>query len=378
MSQLLRPTFVDINLDHLKKNLAFFSQSELSRHFLCPMVKANAYGHGDVQIVKSLESLGCKTFGVGLVEEGVHLREAGRALSEILVFGFIGKSAVSEMLNKKLTPVVSDWEQLETLADLAKDKVRLHIKLNTGMHRLGFEPSEMKKIMDFLQNHRQLQLVGACTHLMTAENLGENEESSYEQLYAFRKALEKIDTQGLLLHAYNTEGALRVMKNADLQREFPYGFRLGLGLYGLANTDSPGSQNLLPVMSLKSKVVSVQNVKKGQSVSYGGTWTAPKDAVVGVVPVGYADGIPTQLSNRGSVLIENQKYPIVGRVCMDYTLIDVTGIKTPLHKSVEFFSENISVHDVAKTASTISYDILTRISERVPRVFRDGMSKASK
>jgi alanine racemase len=336
------------------------------------MVKANAYGHGDIHIVKSLESLGCQRFGVGLVEEGVHLREAGRALSEILVFGFAGKNAISEMLQRKLTPVVSDWDQLETLSDLSRERVSIHLKLDTGMHRLGFPVAELEKVFEFAKSTKNLRVVGICTHLAAAENLGDEDGSSYAQLSLFKSALGKINPRGLLFHAYNTEGALRAMNSSELQKEFPYGLRPGLGLYGLADPGSPLSQNLLPVMSLKSKVVSVQKVKKGQSVSYGGTWTAPKDSVVGIVPVGYADGIPTQLSNRGFVLVEDSRLPIVGRVCMDYTLVDVTSLTTPIMKNVEFFGEHISAHEVANLVGTISYDILTRISERVPRVFSGG------
>lgn len=336
------------------------------------MVKANAYGHGDINIVKALESMGCKTFGVGLVEEGIHLREAGRALSDILVFGFIGKSAVKEMLRNKLTPVVSDWDQLEILSDEAKEQTRIHLKFDTGMHRLGFNPNEIEKIFEFVKNTKNLKPVGVCTHLMTAENLSAEDEDSYEQLTSFKNALQKVSLRGVTAHAYNTEGALQAIESPFFKKEFPYGFRLGLGLYGLAIPSSPGAQNLLPVMSLKSKVVSVQKIKKGQRVSYGGAWTAPKDSVVGIVPVGYADGIPTQLSNRGHVYIEQQKFPIVGRVCMDYTLVDVTTLTTPLHKAVEFFGQEVSVHDVAQIVGTISYDMLTRISERVPRVFSEG------
>jgi alanine racemase len=321
-----------------------------------------------------LESMGCKTFGVGLVEEGVHLREGGRALSEILVFGFIGKSAVQEMLQKKLTPVVSDWNQLELLTDLAPDTSALpiHLKFNSGMHRLGFECSEMEKVFESVRAIKKLRVIGVGTHLATAENLSHGEGTSYEQLQLFKSSLAKVDLKSAVIHAYNTEGALRVMQSEVLQKEFPYGYRLGLGLYGLAAPGSPLSQKLLPVMSLKSKVVSVQHVKKGQKVSYGGTWTAPKDTTVGIIPVGYADGIPTQLSNKGFVLIDQQKIPIIGRVCMDYTLADVSALNSPLHKNVEFFGENINAHEVADVVGTISYDILTRISERVPRVFHSG------
>jgi len=332
------------------------------------MVKANAYGHGDLQIVKYLQSFGCETFGVGLVEEGIRLREKGGFRSQILVFGFTGDEAVQEMLELELVPVISDWQQLETVQKHVDRNINIHLKFNTGMNRLGFTPDQAPRVFEAVAANRRFRVAGICTHLMTSEDLLEPNSSAIKQLSEFKKLVGKFSAP-CVFHAYNTSGALNALKKPEIAREYPYGVRVGLGLYGLASGSKDLGEHLHPVASLKSKIVSIQQVKKGQSVSYGGTWTAPHDATVAIVPIGYADGIPTQLSNRGHVMIHDKLHPIVGRVCMDYTLIDVTGVTAPLGQEVEFFGRRRTAHDVAREADTISYDVLTRLSERVPRVF---------
>ncbi len=334
------------------------------------MVKANAYGHGDLQIVQQLEKAGCQRFGVGLVEEGLRLREKAKSPSEILVFGFAGKEAVKELLHHCLTPVVSDFSQLELLENQAASAISIHLKINTGMNRLGFTPEEIPRLLNVLQTSKKIKVQGIGTHLMSAEDLADPRGLSREQLEKFKSCLPFFSALNVpFLHAYNSSGAAQVLALDSYSQQNAYGLRIGLGLYGLLACDSPLKQKLFPVMRLKSKIVAVQKVKKGQAVSYGATWVAPRDAVVGIVPMGYADGVPTQLSNRGEVFAGGKGRPIVGRVCMDYTMIDVTELAEPLQKEVEFFGVQQSAVEVAPKASTISYDILTRISERVPRIF---------
>lgn len=337
------------------------------------MVKANAYGHGDIQVAKTLFKLGCEFFGVGLVEEGLHLRASGLIAPQILVFGFSGKEAVREMLNAQLTPVVSDWEQMDLLVSQLKQNGSLsqniHIKINTGMNRLGFSRLDMEKLVTTLKEHSFLKVVGCGTHLMTGEDLNSSHASAYKQLRCFADLLKKLSFPSCTLHAYNTAGAIHMHQQAPIAREFPFGLRIGLGMYGYATVPMDQSRKLYPGMSFLSRIVSVQNVNKNECVSYGGTWVAKKNSRIGIVPAGYADGVPTQLSNKGVVMVGGIEAPIVGRVCMDYTLIDVTDIENILDRDVEFFGTQISAEKVAERAGTITYDILTRVSERVPRVY---------
>lgn len=375
MQQPLRPTFVKIHLDHIAKNFDQFKALSSARHFFCPMIKANAYGHGDIQVAQKLTAQGCTTFGVGLVEEGLHLRKAGVTKPQILVFGFTGKEAVREMLQAQLVPVVSDFRQLETLIEALKISTRsarqsIHLKINTGMNRLGFTENEIDKLAATLTTHPQLQIVGCGTHLMTSEDLGGDTGSSYAQLQSFSQILKKLPLEkSCSLHAYNTSGAVYSHRRTEIAEQFPYGSRIGLGLYGYASVPLDQSLKLYPAMSFLSRIVTVQNVKKNGRVSYGGTWTATRDSRVGIVPAGYADGIPTQLSSKGAVQLGGVAVPIVGRVCMDYTLVDVTDMENAVDQEVEFFGTRLSAHTVAEKTGTITYDILTRISERVPRLY---------
>jgi alanine racemase len=374
LQQLLRPTHVKIHLDHVENNFEVFKKLPSSVHFLCPMVKANGYGHGDVSVTKKLTSIGCKNFGVGLVEEGLGLRLAGITTPNILVFGFVGIEAVQEMHEANLIPVVSDWEQFEALKTVHNRKalnVRqpIHIKINTGMNRLGFTQDEVPRLAEYLKQHSFFNVIGCGTHLMTSEDLGTNGGSSYVQLTAFHEILKTLNLKSCAVHAYNSGGAIHMNARPEIAQQFPYGFRIGLGLYGYSPVATDLSPKLYPAMSFISRIVTVQNVKKNGRVSYGGTWTAKRETTVGVVPAGYADGIPTQLSNKGVVQVGSVRAPIIGRVCMDYTLVDVTDVAEPLGKDVEFFGTNISAQTLAEHAGTITWDILTRVSERVPRLY---------
>lgn len=370
MSQLLRPSYVEIDLSSLAKNYQIFVKSSLGQKFFCPMVKANAYGHGDVQIVQHLEKEGCKLFGVGLVEEGIRLREKAKSRSEILIFGFSGEEAVKELLHHCLTPVVSDFSQLELLEKNAQAPIAIHLKINTGMNRLGFQMDEVEKLLSKLQSSKSLKVIGLCTHLMSAEDLMETHGHSQEQIRLFQNVVGKFAHFPIShFHAYNSSGAVKAFEMSQYAQQNAYGLRIGLGLYGLLACESTFRQKLYPVMSLKSKIVAVQKVKKGQSVSYGATWTADRDGWIGIVPLGYADGVPTQLSNQGTVQLGEKSLSIVGRVCMDYVMLDVAGVSDPVGKDVEFFGRKQTAFEVAQKASTIGYDILTRISERVPRRF---------
>lgn len=370
MSKPLRPSYVEIDLLSLSENYQVFAKSELGRLFFCPMVKANAYGHGDVQVVQHLESLGCPRFGVGLVEEGIRLRTKANSKAEVFVFGFTGDEAVRELLHHCLTPVVSDFSQLESLEKLSTNSTALQLKINTGMNRLGFVAKDIKKLLEILNNSKKLKVVGVGTHLMSSEDLADPQGHSRQQLGQFEQLLKEMSSLPFSqLHAYNSSGAAQAMQLGDFQKQHAYGLRIGLGLYGLLACDGSLQTKLSPVMSLKSKIVAIQQVKKNQAVSYGATWTAPRDSQIGIVPIGYADGVPTQLSNRGIVHVGEHSVSIVGRVCMDYTMVDVTDCVNAIDQEVVFFGKKQKATQVAVQASTIGYDVLTRISERVPRLF---------
>lgn len=369
MQKPLRPTYVKIHLDHIAKNFELFKALPAAQKFLCPMVKANGYGHGDIMVTQKLVTAGCSHFGVGLVEEGLNLRNAGIVQPQILVFGFIGKEAAQEMIRAKLIPVVSDFQQLETLKSVVKSKQQIHLKINTGMNRLGFSEDDVPQLAEALKQMPQLEVIGCGTHLATSEDLDSDKGSAFAQLESFAHLLKILALKNCTIHAYNTGGAAHLSQRELLAGRFPFGLRIGLGTYGYSPVPMDQGRKLYPAMSFLSRIVTVQNVKKNGRVSYGGTWVAERDTTVGVVPAGYADGIPTQLSNKGFVQVGNAQAPIIGRVCMDYTLVDVTNVQNALGQDVEFFGTQLSATTVAEKAGTHTYDILTRISERVPRLY---------
>ena len=373
---MYRPTYVDIDLGKVEKN--FLWLQSFSPSFLCPMVKANAYGHGDIALAKTLEKSGCQHLGVGLVEEGVALRQGG-VKSQILVYGFSGQEAFQEIVAQKLVPVVSSWDQFELLERHQNQTLSFHIKFNTGMNRLGFSPNEATKVKERIEQSPHLKLEGVCTHFLQGEDLYSPGKSfSNEQLEKFDIIVSLFKDNSVFFHAYNSAAIAAVqLKKRPLQ----YGCRPGLLVYGVDPIKGESIKPLIsPVMQFKSKIVAVHRVKSGEVVSYGGVWQANRESTIGIVPAGYADGVARSLSNRGEVLVAGARVPLIGNVCMDYIMVDLTELKHQpdnlLNAEVVFFGhqgeEYLSVEKVAEAAGRVSYEILTGISERVPRVYGES------
>ncbi len=371
---LLRPTFVHIHLDRLMTNFRRLESFHPHHNFLCPMIKANAYGHGDIAVAKSLEKVGCQFVGVSSVEEGLHLRKFNVAL-HILTFGFYGDEAVEEMLAHNLTPVVSNFDQLESLSRLTKKNIMIHLKFNTGMNRLGFSIGDLNRIMDLLVRNPFIKIEGLCTHLHSGENISDHGSSSFVQVQLFDKITRLFNSPIQYQHVYNSAAMLSIYKT---RKDFAFGSRPGLLVYGIDPTENLSIKPLIsPVMEFKSKIVGLQHVRSGEVVSYSGTWTAPKDTLVGIVPAGYADGIMRSLSNCGEVLVCGKRSQILGRVCMDYTMIDLSLLKNQkdslIGEEVVFWGEQgqeaITVEEVALKGQHSIYEVMTGVSERVPRTY---------
>jgi alanine racemase len=375
-----RRTAAWINLSHLEHNLREIKKHLAPGAFFCPMVKANAYGHGDVSIALKLEQLGVQTLGVGLIEEGQLLRRAG-CRSQILFFGIFDERGVEPLLQAHLTPVLSTWEQIHCLEKKIKSPLAVHVKFDTGMHRLGFSLQDLEKVKAHLAQS-PLKVEGILTHLHSAEGLRPQEGSALEQLKKFSLIEKAFSAQKPVSHSLNSAGLMNFTRFAPA--EWPQelnknpGARPGLALYGVSPL-APSPWNLKPVMSLRSEIVRTHLLKAGESVSYGATWTAKQDSVVGVIPIGYADGYHRSLSNRGQALVLGQRVPVVGNVCMDYVMLDLTSLgknhsaDSLLHQSVTLLGEDeqgqlLSADELAQTAQTISWEILTSVGERVPRV----------
>jgi alanine racemase len=364
-----RPTRAIIRLDFLKQNFKILKALN-NNLFICPMVKANAYGHGSVEVSNALIQAGATHLGVALVEEALVLRQQ-KINSDILVFGGFDNQSVNQIVQHKLTPVIGTLENLKMLS-MAGVAVNIHLKIDTGMHRMGILPEQVEQAITLIKNSGKINLVGLATHLLS----GHEASSSEAQLQKFDKALLKFQNTNMVKHVFNSTGLLCSAKN-----HIQYGSRPGILLYGpCPNLPQQQLSQFKQVMTLRTKVIRYHHLRPGDTVSYGATWTAQQESIIAVLPVGYADGVKRSLSNKGTVLFKNQKAKIVGTVCMDYTMIDVTHIvgsgaaNSIALEEVTIFgydSDNhfISVQEMAEAAGTISYEMMTGLGGRVPREF---------
>lgn len=369
----LRATTAVIDLGNLAHNIRTLRSFLPEGHFFCPMVKANAYGHGAVECSRALENLGIKHLGVSLIEEGLELRQAGLK-ADVLTFGLFDKGA-KEIIEAKLTPVISTFEQLNAMAQAASAACELQIKVDTGMGRLGFAMNELDKVVAFFEKNSRLKPTAILTHLHSGEDADHKDGHTQRQLTRLREAVNKFKRWQIVGHCWNTASLIALQdKKAELKE---FGARPGLGIYGVSTTQHRVA--LKPVMSLRSKIAKLNSMSPGQSVSYGATWTAQEASIIGVVPIGYADGVHRILSNVGKALVKGQLVPIAGRVCMDYVMLDLTQLKDQnlLDAEVTFFGadsngKEYSAHEVATLAQTAPWEIFTSISSRVPRKFVGG------
>lgn len=381
MSFRFRSTYVDISLDHFRHNVRLLKSMRRGDEFFCPMIKADGYGHGDVALASVLEDEGVSAVGVALLEEAIKIRQSGFR-SPLLFFGMFDASAVEAIEQYKITPVLSHWDQIEALKDALTQPLSVHLKFNTGMNRMGFDLNEASRLADFFTSEKKLKIQGICQHFFSGEDAALPQGHTQEQLTLF-KTLFSYFPASLIWHAYNSSAwviSAEVEKqNARASEGAPlFGVRPGIALYGYPPKEYRNSLGVFkPVMSLYSKVALSRKIKRNELVSYGGTWKAERDSHIGVIEMGYADGYHRALSNKAQVYVGNEAVPVIGRVCMDYFLIDLTDLKNKKddYKGTKIlvFGQNAEVQQgadvLADQVGTISYEILTSISARVPRSY---------
>jgi alanine racemase len=359
-----RPNWVEIDLDALRHN-AHVLAAHVAPARLVGVIKAGAYGHGALEIAQTLEKLpSVAMLGVASVDEARWLRENGIAAPILLLSAILPEEA-PEVVRLGLTATVWTNEVASTLNSAAAKenrRVSIHFKVDTGMSRLGASWCDATRAFREIVTYRHLEIAGIYTHFACAD---EDTDLTDLQLQRFQEFCAEIPPQpNLLRHASNSAGALRYRAaHFDLVRP-------GLALYGAHPCRDLGPDlDLRPVMTWKARITALKQVPRGQSVSYGATWTAPRDSQIAVVPVGYADGYLRSLSNRGEVFLNEQRCPVVGRVTMDQIMVDVTGFSSQIGDVVTVFGQNLPVEDVAAQAQTISYELLCAVSGRVPRVY---------
>lgn len=379
---MIRPTFAEIRLDFLKENLNILKGLHGEKNFFCPMIKANAYGHGDVEIAKTLALNGVRQFGVALVEEGIRLREAGLR-EEILVFGYFDKKSMAEAFQQHLTPVISTFEALYLLQKNQVSKV--HLKFDTGMSRLGFQYNDLSKITNFLQDQKGVKVEGICTHFSQSHDSFLEDGVTHHQMKYFVKIEKELKNYFQYSHSLNSDAILNGYSGTEAyhQDKNYLGARPGIALYGYPRLNGQGKKtNLKPIMSLKASIASLKKIKKGESVSYNGTWKSLRESLIAVVTIGYGDGYQRGLSNQAWMLYQGQRCPVIGQICMDYCMLDLTDLrhlnpKVGDHVTVWGYgeageSELLSAEDLARQVNTISYELLTDVSLRIPRIYLNG------
>jgi len=354
----------------------------LSTHpFFCPMVKADAYGHGAIEVAKTLVDEGANTFGVALVEEAIILRQAGLDKIDILVFQpVLTLAAAQAAAEYDLSIVISSWATIKVLEQLKhKRPISVHLKFNTGMNRLGFSLNEANELKKYFVLAQSLKLVGVCSHLAAGEDFAAQDSVTQKQLECLRGVAKIFDDK--IIHILNSSGLLSTALQDSSQVQ-SWGARPGLALYGIKPEiitnnaevkDRWHNLELRPVMSWHTQICHLQEVKKGEGVSYGPTFRAKKDMRIGVAGLGYADGYFRQLSNVGAMLCGGRRVPVSGTVCMDFTMLDISETSASFGEDIvvmgEQNSHKISAADIANWVGTNTYEVFTRVGSRVPRIY---------
>jgi len=368
----MRQTKVEIDLSALESNYTLLRSHIGEKIKLSGVVKGNAYGHGIVEISKKLENLKTHTLSVAYTSEGMLLRKAGIKTS-ILLIGPLSNEDFPELQAYNLTPTVYDFESLKGLSSYANKEnftFKVHLKMDSGMSRLGFRLNEISELIDCLKANSNVKIEGISSHFLESENIdSEVTHAQHMRFMEFSSKLEKEFSFQAIKHIANSAA---VISSNDFHPDM---VRCGLVLYGYSSLNDPEvDKKLKKVLRLKSEVSTIKNVSKGDYVGYSRGFIAKKNLTIAIIPVGYADGYLRKYSKLGYVLIKGSKCPTIGHVCMDMIFCDVSHIEDPkIGDEVILIgkqgSEEISAIDYAKACNTIPYEILTSISERVPRVF---------
>lgn len=338
------------------------------------IIKANGYGHGAKPIAKALDKMGVDSFGIAIIEEGIELRNAGIE-KPLLILGYTPKEQYKELIQYNITQAIF---QLSSAEDLSREALRqnkivnIHIKLDTGMSRIGFSDTEesineIKKIA--LLNG--IYIEGIFTHFACADEV--NKSSAHDQLNRFLEFVKRLELEGISIpikHISNSAGIIDLPEaNLDM-------IRSGISTYGLYPSDEVKKENLLlkPSLEIKTHVSYVKEVNKGVGISYGSTYITNRVTRIATIPVGYGDGYPRQLSSVGRVLIRGKSAPILGRVCMDQFMVDVTEINNVKQGDAVTLvgkdgDEYISVEELASMANSFNYEFICNIGKRIPRIY---------
>jgi alanine racemase len=393
---MVRPTVARVDLAALKANyrsiVEYLASAGAQPPGVIAVVKANAYGHGAGQVARALEDAGADLVACADIEEGTALRAAG-VRAEILVFGALSVSDLDGLFDGRLTPTISTPGAalaVQAAAERYKRRVRYHLKIDTGMNRLGFRFDNLRRTLPGMLASPNLELAAIYTHFATADDpesplFGEQRlrfergRVEIEAMYrgareerrktdrAARTAPPPVEPPAPYVHAANSAALLRDA------RVWYDRVRPGILLYGIVPPPLASTLPLTPIMTLGSRIVAVKGLRPGEGVGYGVKFTSGQPATIAIVPAGYADGLDLRLAGRGAVLIRGRRAPIVGSVCMDMLMADVTGLDVSPGDEVVIIGpqggDRIDVREMAAQIGTIPYEILSRIGSRIERVY---------
>lgn len=389
MNEYLKRAWAQIDLDAIDENFKEIRRSLDSKVRIMCVVKADAYGHGAEYIARELESLGADWFAVSNIEEALQLRRYG-VNRPILVLGYTPVDMAETLYNFNISQTVFSYDYAVKLITVCRDKgvkIKAHIKLDTGMNRIGFmsqgdkDSADTAELIRKLAESKCLEFEGIFTHFAVADDPINGREFTELQFKDFIKTVNMIQSKGIKIpfkHCCNSGG---IIDHKEMHLDM---VRAGVILYGLLpSKELSGRINLRPAMSLKTVISQIKKIPKGSSVSYGRTFVTNKQTIVATVPIGYADGYLRKFSDRASMLVCGKRVPVTGRVCMDQLMLDVTEIEGICEgEEVIVFgsdkSQEISLDELSLLADTINYEIVCLIGKRVPRVYCKGGNNIGK
>ncbi|MCM8783665.1 MAG: alanine racemase [Candidatus Omnitrophica bacterium] len=366
-----RQTWAEVDLSSLGFNLKQIKNILSSETKIMPIVKADAYGHGLVEVSRYLVSQGTEQLGIATVDEGIELRENGLGIS-LFLLGNIFPEEAEAVIEYNLIPTLCNLEVAQRLNEVAQEKnifVKTHVKIDTGMGRIGVSYKEAKEFFLKIKEFSHLVIEGLWTHFASAED----DSFTSLQLTRFNFVLESLKQLGIGFNYIHTANSMALFRNRETHFNL---VRPGITLYGVyPDVSLREIVELKPAMSLKTKIVFLKKVYQGEPISYGRTFFTQRESLIATLPIGYGDGYNWLLSNKGRVLVRGQYAPIVGRVCMDQIMVDVTDIPgVSLGDEVVLLGRQgdleITAEDLAELSGTISYEVLCRIGSRVPRIYK--------
>jgi len=368
----LLKTWAEIDLAAIRFNIINI-QKKLGKNIeLMAIVKCNAYGHGAIEVSGQTLNLGVKALGVSSLYEGIELRDIFKDVPIIVLSAGMSGQA-EEFIEYKLSPVVCTWQMTNALADAARKRgtrAKVHIKVDTGMGRIGVWHEKADEFTRQVYKMPDIEIEGICSHFATSDE--QNLDFAKQQFDWFNRCLEKIKDLPIRFKHISNTAAIFNLPEAHLNMVRP-----GLSIYGVSPSEYvKGAEKLRPALSLKTKVAFLKTIPKGRTLSYARTYKTEKEMKAATLPVGYGDGYPLALSNKGYVLIRGKKARILGSVTMDQIMVDVTDIKDVKTEDIAVLigkqgNEEITTTEIARMAGTIPYEIFTSINKRVQRVYSD-------